>query len=787
MKRTAFVVGIISVSIIAYQIALMRILSISQFHHFAYMIISVALLGFGSSGTFLSLFRTKVLQYENEIIFLSSFICSMSMLFGIYIFNQIDINPFLILWNLSEGLPFLIFYLIIFVPFFFGAVIICLAFMRFTENVNIIYFSNLTGSAFGGIIIIGLFFLFESQEIPELIALLPLLSAVIFSKRKLFIFVLLGINILSLSFSISSKNELKISEYKSISKTLLMPETQIINEIHGPLGKLSVISGTALRYVPGLSLGYRGEIPVFLGMFSDGEWVGTITDSRNGKLDYLNHTTSALPYVLKNNAEVFVIGSGTGSELQLALQNNAKEITGIELNSQVIDLLNENSPLLINEKIKIIIGEGRGVLRRIEKKYDIISIPILEGFTSSAAGMYALHENYLYTAESFESVLNHLSEDGIFSVTTWVNTPPRHSLKLFATIVKALESGGYSEPERHIAAIRSWGTVTIIVKKNGINAEDISTIKKFCEDMSFDTIHFPGINDTETNIYNILENDFYFQAVRNILTAERENYFTNYIFNITPPTDSKPFFSHFLKPLNFSVLKEAIGEGSVSLYEYGYVILIATLLQIFVVAFILIIIPTFFIRNGKIRSSIKLKTFFYFSGLGVGYMFIEIMLIQKFILYLSHPIYSVSVVIVSLLFFSGIGSFYSEKISGRSVTGSKSTIIIIIALAIVLYTVLPLVFNSLIHLDIIWKYLLSIIFLAPIAFFMGIPFPVGIRKLSGGDSPIIPWAWSINGFFSVISAVLAPIIAMEFGFLVVIILAVIAYLTSLQSSVKASY
>jgi hypothetical protein len=784
MKRTAFAVGIISISIIAYQIALMRILSISQFHHFAYMIISVALLGFGCSGTFLSVFRKKALQFSNEITFLSLVFCSISMITGLYVFNHIDINPFLILWNITEGLPLLVFYLLIFIPFFFGAVAICLAFMKFSENINIIYFSNLIGSAIGGIIVLGLFFIFEPHEIPGMLALLPLLAAAVVYLRKKYSFILILFNVLFIAFNFVYNKGLNISEYKSFSKTLLLPDTKIINEKVSPLGKLTVLSSPALRYSPGLSLSFTGDIPTPLGLFSDGEWVGAISYTTNNEIDYLNYTTSAIPYLLKQNARVLVIGSGTGSELQLALQNNAAEITGIELNPQVIDLLQQNSSILNNEKIKIIIGEGRGVLSQLENKYGIITIPILEGFASSAAGMYSLHENYLFTVESFAAIIDHLKDDGIFAVTSWINTPPRHSLKLFATLVQALENDGINQPENNIAAIRSWGTVTIFVKKDKITSDDVLKIKLFCDEKYFDAFYYPGISEDESNIYNVLERDVYFQSAQNILFSDRKQFYADYTFNIEPPTDDKPYFSHFLKPTNLFSLIETEGKESVTLYEYGYVILIVTLMQIIVLAIILILVPAFFLKKEAVQSGVKLKTLLYFSGLGIGYMFVEIVLIQKYILFLSHPIYSVSVVIASLLFFSGIGSYYSIKLSKLS--GSSLIIIInlIIALSLIFFTALPTIFISLIHLNITLKYVISFLLIAPIAFFMGMPFPIGIKKLAVNYSSLIPWAWSINGFLSVISAVLVPIIAMESGFTVVVIFAVLGYIISLISRIK---
>lgn len=789
MKKIALIVGIISVAIIAFQLSLMRILSVIQFHHFAYMIISVALLGFGAAGTFLSIFRERAVKYFDTVIFLASFFCSVTILLSTVLIHYLRFEPFLIFWEFSTATSLLLFYIAILLPFFFGAVVICLSFMKYSEYIGEIYFYNLFGSALGGVCTIGLMWWLDPLTLPYTVALLSLVSAFLSFKyfhlnRK---YVLpLSLILIIIIYGFVNPITLRVSEYKSLSKTLNIPDAKIIDERISPMAKLTTVESSVLRYAPGLSYSFTGEIPVQVGLFSDGEWVGTILkDNIVEKTDFLNSTTSALPYYLFRrdtlHPEVLVIGAGTGTEIRLASQNGAKRITGIELNPQVIEIAEKY--LKISDggfggaDINFIAAEGRGYLNQVEQKYDVISIPILEGWTASVAGMYSLYENYLFTVESINLMVQRLNDGGILAITCWLNIPPRHAIKLFATLVEAAEKMSIKNPEKHITAIRSWGTATLIFKKSPLNASEISAIRKYCDDKYFDAIYFPGISSEETNIYNQLDDDYFFKSAVSILSNNKKDFYDEYIFNVQPSSDNKPYFSHFLKLKSFKYLSDVYSKESVSnvaFLELGYVVLYITFFQIVGISILLIIVPLLFFKK-KVPTSEKFRTLIYFAGLGIGFMFIEIVMIQKFILFLSHPIYSVSVVITSLLLFAGIGSWFSHKIFIPRRRKLQIIIVSLVVITLIYNFILPMIFNSLIHFPFIFKYIVSILLIAPQAFFMGMPFPLGLKKISENSATLVPWAWGINGCLSVVSAVTAPLIAMEFGFNAVILIAAISY------------
>lgn len=788
MKRLGAVVFIVSASLIAYQLALMRILSVVQFHHFAYMIISIALLGFGASGTFLHFIRDKIYRNFEAAIFLACFACSSSMVLSIFVLHFIQFDPFILIWDLSKIWSLAFFYLMIMLPFFFGAIVICSSFIKYSEQINKIYFFNLTGSAFGGISVLVLMFYFKPFHLPEIIACIAFIATVlsfsILKMKKIFVIPLV-LNAIIIFLSWVFPFEIQTSEYKSLSKAMHLMDAKIVDEKFSPFGQLTTVTSPVLRYAPGLSLNYTGDIPVQTGLFSDGEWVGGIIQPGSNKdFEFLKNTTSALPYQLAKSGNALVIGVGTGTEIRTALQNGSFYVDGVELNPQITKISGINYP---TEKVKIIIGEGRGYLNQTKKRYDVIAIPILEGFSSSAAGIQSVFENYLLTIESFKLMLSKLSDDGVLAVSVWTNYPPRHSIKMFATLVKSLEELGVENPTLHIAGIRSWSTGTLIIKKTPFTPNAIADIKRFCEANSFDPIYYPTITDVEVNRYNVLEEDYYYKSAVKILSPQRHQFYDDYNFYIEPPNDNKPYFSHFIKFKNLPYLREVLGNESVAFMELGFFILLLTLFQIVIISFVLIIIPLFFLRKDVYRSGSKLAALIYFGGLGSGFMLIEIVLIQKFILFLSHPIYSVSVVITSLLLFSGVGSFYST-IFLKNIRKKLQFILILIIITAAGYSILiPGMFNYLVHLPVIIKYLISFFIVAPIAFLMGMPFPIGMSLLARHSSNLIPWAWGINGYLSVVSAVVAPLLAMEFGFQGVIMLAAMMYTAALLISNRERY
>ena len=302
--------------------------------------------------------------------------------------------------------------------------------------------------------------------------------------------------------------------------------------------------------------------------------------------------------------------------------------------------------------------------------------------------------------------------------------------------------------------------------------------------MNFDPVLLPGIEEYEREKFNRLQDNSLYSMLDKILLSkeEREKLYTEYPFNIKPATDNQPYFSQFLEWSTIPLLAELFGNQSVPFFEVGYLLMYLTFIQITILAVILIIVPLFKIG---FKSDGKLKTLLYFSGLGLGYMLIEIILIQRFTLYFGNVIYAAALVVCLMLVSSGFGSLVSQKI-----TPKPYRIFLIVSFIIISFIIYALFLSgwlrTTIGFSLTAKIILSFIWIAPPAFFMGMPFPLGLKMLLFSNEYQIPWAWGINGVFSVVSAVLAIIIAVELGFVWVMLSAIGAYLIVIISNLKCT-
>ena len=781
---------LISFSILSYEILLMRIFSIISWSHFAYMVISIALLGFGVSGTFISLLQKGFKKHFYLFFAIFSFLFSLSLPLCFALSQRIPFSPFLIVWYRGEYLRLLEYYLVFLIPFFLGATCIGLSFLKFSQEIPKVYFANLLGSGAGALGIILIMYLLPPISIIGVITVLAFLSA-LFSAinfpRKILVMATIIFSVFILLFFLYPPQP-QISQYKGLSVALKLPQAKIISQRFSPLARLDVVKSPAIRYAPGLSLNFKGKIPPQLALFIDADSMCPITNFQGdlSNVRYLDYTTSALPYHLLNEPSVLILGAGGGSEVLTALYHKASSIEAVEVNPQVIDLLQGEYAEFSNHlysypQVRVKIAEGRGFMESTDEKYDLIQITLLDSFSSSSAGVYATSESYLYTIEAIKNYIEHLTPEGILSVTRWVKTPPRDGIKMFATAVESLEKMGIKDPSSHLIFIRSWATSTLLIGRSPFTPSQIGTVKKFIEERLFDPIWYPGISSKKVNRYNILNEPYYYEASQRILSEGRKDFYQDYLFYVRPATDDRPYFFHFFKWKSLPYLLKTLGRAWIPFMEWGYIILIATLIQAIGISILLIVLPLFFLKKKKSVLRDKLRIFLYFLCLGVGYMFMEVSFIQKFTLFLFYPIYSVAVVIAGFLIFSGWGSYFSRRIHLKRASTIEVAVggIIVISLGYLLW--LNDIFASFIWLPDWLRILFSVLLIAPLAFFMGMPFPLGLGKVSYNRPLLVPWAWGINGCASVISTVLATILAISGGFNLVIVISLALYVLAAVS------
>lgn len=791
--------ALVSAGALAYEILLMRLFSIIQWHHFAYMMISLAMLGYGVSGMLLTLLRDRLLGHYREVF------AACAALFGIsavaaFLFAQwLPFNPLEIFWDAYQPLYLLQLYLVLCVPFIFAASCVCLTFARYGNEVHRVYSFDLLGAASGCLLILLLLFQLPPMGALKAVGVLGLAAAALAVvhyrlSMRLTLPLLTAAAFVMASALPPAWTQLRITAYKGLSQTLLLPGTQVVEQRSSPLGLLTVVESTQVpfRHAPGLSLNSIPEPPPQLGVFIDGDAFSALThfDGKLTTLAYLDQTTAALPYHLLPQPHVLVLGGGSGSDVLQALLHHAPRVDAVELNPQMVALVRErfadySGNLYRRPGVRVHVAEARSFVEASDEHYDLIQVALMDAFGAGSAGLYGLSENYLYTVEGMQAYLRHLKPGGMLALTRWVTLPPRDLLKLAATAVTALEREGTAAPERQLALVRGWQTGTLLVKNGVFSAGEEAEIRAFAEERSFDVDWLPGQPREASNRFNVLDQPYFWDGIAALTSNGRQNFIARYKFDITPPIDSRPYFFHFFRWQSLPEILRLKERGGLQLLELGYPVLLATLLQAGLASAALILLPLWLSsgRRGEMRTAPgKATTFTYFAAIGFAFIFLEMAFIQKFTLFLSHPLYAVAVVLCAMLLFAGLGSRFAPHLLAK-LPPSKFSVVLwpVAAITLVVLAYLPaspLLLQFGMKLPELVRIMVAALLVAPLAFCMGMPFPLGMARLGAAAPALLPWAWGINACATVVGAVLATLLAIHLGFTGVALLALLLYLVA---------
>ena len=791
MRRLLPATLLVSAGAIGYELLLMRLLSIVQWHHFAYMIISLALLGYGASGTFIAIFRQRLERNFEFTFALSALLFSITILVAFALGQRVPFNALEVAWDFGQLGYLALMYLVFFVPFFFAAIAIGLAFTCHGRLASRIYFFDLFGAGLGALALLGILFILASETVLMPVAALPFLASVLMTRNPRARWPLPAAQLAwlgALAIGVPQAYlALEISEFKGLSQALAVVDSRVIDERSSPLGLLTVVESPTipLRHAPGLSFATAHVPPEQLGVFTDADAMSAITrvEGEAAGLAYLGDTTAALPYALVESPDVLVLGAGGGSDVLLALSQGARHVDAVELDQQMVELVRDTfadfaGGVYSDPRVMTHIREARGFVAQTDRQYDLVHIGLLDSFGASGAGVQSLNESYIYTVEALTRYIEQTKPGGIVAITRWLKLPPRDSLKLIFTAIAALRELGVDDPGARLAVIRGWNTSTLLIRNGDLSQADIAAVREFAASRSFDTAWLPGIEVDETNRYNVLDAAYLYEGTVALLGEAAADYAGRYKFHIEPATDNRPYFFHFFKWRTLPEIYSLRQQGGAGLVEWGYLVLVATLVQAVIAGLLLILLPLARVERDWPRGTAP-RMGGYFMLLGLAFLFVEIAFIQKFILFLSHPLYAVAVVLAGFLVFAGLGSAYSEGFAARLDAAGRSAVnfavVGIAAIAIVHVLLLPTIFETLIAQPDAIRIAVSIVLIAPLAFFMGMPFPLGLARVTAKAPAFIPWAWGINGFASVIAAVLATLLAIELGFSVVIVVALVLY------------
>jgi hypothetical protein len=736
-------VALTTLATLLLELSLTRIFSVVFYYHFAFLAISIALFGLGVGG---------VLSYV-----VSAWPGSLYRKLGLVSLINAGMVIGAVMFVLTRGAEIGTFdlgviYFTSALPFLGSGVIVSLVIAETIERVDRIYFFDLLGAAGGCLALVLLLNTFGGPN--TVIAV-----SVLFTSAAAIWFTLAG---------------MRYGRIASVFAGLLLTMVVIGNT------KYHFVE---VRYAKGEKLRaeqftkWNSISRIGMAVKDGGEMIFIDADASTGianfdfnhlssiDLGHLLHEGPSLPYNLRPGAKTLVIGPGGGWDIARALASGSHDVTGVEINPIIgTEIMRKKYPqlsqqLYLRPDVHIHIEDGRSFVRRSPEKYQVIQATLVDTWASTAAGAFALSENNLYTTEAFSDYLSHLTDDGLLTFTRWGFDPPRESLRLVSLAIAALGELGEHDPARHVLAGRSggqadlagWGAQdTVIVSRKPLSDADAVKARAAFNAAHMTAIYVPG--DPVQNEFGQL-----------LLAKDPLEYERNYRFDITPVSDDRPFFFYTVQRRDVArFLLDSARAADVKVNVAVPKLFSALIVSIVAVAVILVLPPlvlgTRLPRERSVRSFLL-----YFLAIGAGYILIEVALIQKFVLFLGHPTYALTVVIFSMLVSSGLGSFLSRKV----VADSNARLIGVLTLAALLVGVLAAVVQPVLSagvgLPLVVKIIATVLLIAPAGFVMGIPFPTGLRLLEKCHEPSVRWAWSLNAAASVLGSVGALVLALYLG------------------------
>ena len=773
------IIFLISAVIIMMQLILTRVFSVILWYHFAFMAVSIAMLGISCAGLYLY-FRRKQRSAEDldKRIFLSSIFGSL-FFFGVYI---LIFNTRIFLRYRLEDILYLGFiYINLTIAFTILAYGMALLITYKAENISKLYFYDLIGASMGCLLFIPVINKLGAEASILLFCSIGCLPSIISSfyclKKKFYKFISIAVLSFFIVLTILSSFD-KIPFFKiHFVKGRLESDTY-----YTEWNAFSRVSLYGLRWLDwGLSLVYDGRpLPHFLTMDIDACAGMLMVKDTSGapEMEYLKYSITALSYLLKPESPIAIIGSGAGKDVLGARVCGVKEIYAIDINPIVEKIVNKiygkfTNYLYKQPGIHFSLEDGRSFIRRSKKKFKIIQLSMVDTWAATTSGALSLAENSLYTVDAFNDFFDKLDDDGILTLTRFyfVNKP-RECLRTLALAVEHYRSKKVPAYNRNIIITaffagkkKEVGVITFLFKKTAFTHDEIVKHIQNAENLKFEIEYIPSVYKAKPNYFSEL-----------IFAKDTDKFYKEYALDVSPTTDDRPFFFYLLKPADF--LKAFNYKHEHSFNYIAVFVLIVSFVIILILTLLLLIAPLVIKIHHSFSDFRIINILLYFSTLGLGFMLIESSLIQRYILFLGHPIYSLSVVLFSMLIFSGFGSYFTNKMDEKKLGEYIIRAIIILVIVLLGYNyIIEDFFHAMIGLSQTLKIIIASFTLAIPAFLMGMPMPLAIRILAKNKvTNIIPWCWAVNGATSILGSIAAFIIALNFGFKMTLNIALFMYI-----------
>jgi hypothetical protein len=770
---------------------LSRLLAVAQFYHFAFLVISLALLGFAASGTLLSLSPRLRSTPVRSVLASCAAAFALSVLAAYLVVNFLPFDSFSLFIDQRQWAYFILYYLALSLPFLFSGLGIAAALSDAGGRSHWVYAANLLGSA-GGIILALL--LLNLAGVPGavvgsmLVGILPALPGRISGSSKpgwarctAWITLLTGIPVLIwlgvANWGWRAPLGLRISPYKSLSYARQYPGARIISGRWSAISRLDLVADAGTRLLPGLSYTYPQTPPDQLGLSLDAGALTPVTLVEQEDFPAAEYLPEAIAFRLRQGKQALVLEPAGGLGILQALAGGAAGVTVAQPDALIPKLLDRSAPEFnpyLDERVQLYAVTSRAYLDQAAEYFGLIYLPLTDAFQPVTSGAYSLQETYALTVEMFARALARLEPDGILAATRWLQTPPSESLRLLATLVEALERNEAADPAQALAAYRGVQTLTVLVQPDGWSPEELADIRSFTAERRYDLVWAPDIRLEETNRYNKLPAPEDYLALKSLLNApDRDRYFSSYPFDVRPVPDNRPFFFHFFTWKQIPEILSSLGRTWQPFGGSGFLVMLGLLLLVVLLSAGLVIAPLTVPaqRARLVMHGEAAQILLYFCLIGAAYLLVEIPLIQRWILLLGHPTYAFSAVVLVLLFCSGVGSLFARAawLPKRAALGG------LVAWAVLTPLLTAWLTSSALGWTPLGRSAAAILALIPLGLLMGLPFPLGLEFMETRLPAWIPWAWAVNGCASVIASVAAAILALTVGFNLVLWTGAAAY------------
>jgi hypothetical protein len=751
-------VALTTLATLLLELSITRIYSVVFYYHFAFLAISLALFGLGAGGVF----SYYVVNLRGGFF---SKLGTLAALNGVAV-----IAALAFILSRPAELRFVSFALIYFsssVPFFLSGAVLSLAIGETVERVNRVYFFDLLGAAAGCLLLVPLLNVIGG---PNTV----MAAGVIFAVSAAIWFNMAGrdggraaavVLALAIVFLIALNGKLHLVDVRYAKGQKLPPESFV---------KWNSFSRIAIsKQGPGLGIFIDADAASGIAKFN---WEHFTDQDR----DVLLHQGPGLVFAMRPAAKTLIIGPGGGWDVARALASGSTDVTGVEINPIIAKtIMQERFPQLSNSlylrpEVHIVVEDGRSFVRSSSGKYQVIQATLVDTWASTAAGAFALSENNLYTTDAFYDYLGHLTDDGLLSFTRWGFQPPRESLRLVSLAMDALARLNQTGAWRHVIVLREHSDIlktygaqdTVLISRRPFSDADLSRVRsELASSRWLQPIYIPG-DPASSSAFAAL-----------LLSPDPERFRNEYQYNISPVSDDRPFFFYsvqprdlwnYVTPANRRFIDYKINRAVPLLFGSFGVSLLATL--------IVLALPPLLL-GARLPASGGVRRFLgYFVFIGAGYILIQVALIQKFVLFLGHPTYALTVTIFSMLLSSGIGSFYSRRV----LAGSESRLRVLLAGVAALVAILAFSATPLMEAGVAWpllvRALVTVAVIAPAGFFMGMPFPTGLSLLERMAAPAVRWAWALNAASSVLGSAGAIFFALYLGLRTTLLIGACLYL-----------